>query len=148
VPPTAAPTRSGIVTLPATITPTASALPSVMPTSAATPTPLPTATVAAPGAVGAAAPAAVAPALVAQGQAVYQAKACYVCHTINGRGGATGPDLSHIASQPYDQLPNAADFLSKWLVGPHWLSPSAAMPRPILTDQEVAALVAYLQSLK
>jgi nitric oxide reductase subunit C len=54
-----------------------------------------------------------APAL--SGVTVFQGKGCSACHVVNGQGGQSGPDLSHIASQPYDALPNTPEFLAKLL---------------------------------
>ncbi len=82
------------------------------------------------------------------GAVVFQEKGCAMCHVLNGQGGRSGPDLSHIASQPYDGLPNTPDFLSKYLAGPQAQNPNALMPAIPMTDAERDALVQYLSSLK
>ncbi len=82
------------------------------------------------------------------GAVVYQDKGCAMCHTLNGQGGRSGPDLSHIASQPFDGLPNTPDFLAKYLAGPQAQKPDALMPAIPMSDAERDALVQYLSSLK
>lgn len=86
---------------------------------------------------------------VSEGQRFYAQKGCNACHMINGSGASgPGPDLSKIGSQPYDALPNDAEFLAKWLENPAAQKPDAIMPHIMLTQAEIEALVAYLTSLK
>jgi nitric oxide reductase subunit C len=82
------------------------------------------------------------------GAAVYQDKACYTCHMINGEGGRAGPDLTHLGSTPYDGLPNTPDFVGKYLENPQAQKPDALMPAVPMTAAEREALVQYLLSLK
>ncbi len=82
------------------------------------------------------------------GSAVYQDKSCNVCHTINGQGGRSGPDLSHIATQPYDALANTPEFIAKYLENPQAQKADALMPAVPMTAAERDALVQYLMSLK
>lgn len=82
------------------------------------------------------------------GAVVYQDKGCDGCHVINGQGGRSGPDLSHIGSQPYDGLPNTAEFLGKYLEDPQAQNAGALMPPVPMTAAERDALVQYLTSLK
>jgi nitric oxide reductase subunit C len=83
------------------------------------------------------------------GAALFAQLGCSSCHRINGQGATgPGPDLSHIGSQPYDSLPNSADFLTKWLENPAAQKPGTIMPTiPMTTDQR-GALVQYLVGLK
>ncbi len=87
--------------------------------------------------------------VTAPGALLFQQKGCSGCHQVNGQGASgPGPDLSHIASQPYDQLSNTPEFLSQWLQNPAALKPTTTMPAVPLTDAERQALVDYLTSLK
>jgi cytochrome c oxidase subunit 2 len=76
---------------------------------------------------------------------------CIVCHTIQGiSGGVQGPNLTHLASRATiagASLPNTAEGLARWLDDPPAVKPGSRMPRIGLSQQEIAALVAYLQSL-
>lgn len=83
------------------------------------------------------------------GALLFQQKGCTACHMINGQGASgPGPNLSHIGSQPYDQLPNTPDYLNKWIQNPQAQKPGTAMPSIPMTDSERNALVQYLTGLK
>ncbi len=83
------------------------------------------------------------------GALLFQQKGCTSCHKINGQGASgPGPDLSHIGSQPYDGLPNTADFLTKWLADPQAQKPGTLMPQIAMSQTERDALVQYLVGLK
>lgn len=94
-------------------------------------------------------PAAVPPAAPSlSGAVVFQEKACYTCHVVNGQGGRSGPELSHIATTSYDGLANTPDFLSKYLENPQAQKADALMPAVPMTVAERDALVQYLMTLK
>ncbi len=83
------------------------------------------------------------------GDVLFEQKGCTACHMINGKGAqGPGPNLSHIASQPYDSLSNSPDFLAKWLADPSAQKPGTLMPNFNLSQQEINALVVYLSGLK
>jgi nitric oxide reductase subunit C len=82
------------------------------------------------------------------GATLFQDKGCVGCHTINGQGGRTGPELSHIATQAYDGLANTPDFIGKYLENPRAQKGDALMPGIPMTDAERDALVEYLTTLK
>jgi cytochrome c2 len=82
------------------------------------------------------------------GASVFQEKACYTCHVVNGQGGRSGPELSQIATIPYDGLANTPDFLSKYLENPQAQKTDALMPAVPMTVTERDALVQYLMTLK
>jgi cytochrome c oxidase subunit 2 len=85
------------------------------------------------------------------GAQVYMTKGCLACHVIEGRSaGVAGPNLTHLASRgtvASGILPNDIDGLSRWLRDPPAEKPGSLMPKIPLTEDEIAALVAYLQSL-
>ena len=77
---------------------------------------------------------------------------CIVCHAVQGiSAGVLGPNLTHLASRSTiagAMLPNTAEGLARWLRNPPGEKPGSKMPNPGLADAEIAALVAYLQSLR
>ncbi len=80
---------------------------------------------------------------------VYEAKGCSACHMIDGQGAAgPGPDLSHLGSTPYDDLPNTAEYLSRWLADPPAVKPGTLMPKLPLSQAELDSLVQYFVALK
>jgi cytochrome c oxidase subunit II len=88
-----------------------------------------------------------------QGWQVFSQKTCISCHAINGTTAKSdeGPDLTHIGSRQTlaaGRLTNTTDNLTKWLQDPQKLKPGAYMPNVQLNQQDLTALVAYLESLK
>jgi cytochrome c oxidase subunit 2 len=89
-----------------------------------------------------------------QGQQVFVANGCAACHTIRGTdaAGRIGPDLTHIGSRSHigaATLPNAADALVRWIRETDRVKPGVHMPAfRALTSDELAALAAYLSSLR
>ncbi|MFO7683241.1 MAG: cytochrome c oxidase subunit II [Chloroflexota bacterium] len=92
-------------------------------------------------------------ALTQQGQNLFMQVGCSDCHRIRGAQavGDLGPDLTHFA----DRLtlgagiaPNDRESLAAWVLNPHTMKGGNIMPATQLTEDELAAIVAYLQSLK
>jgi cytochrome c oxidase subunit 2 len=104
------------------------------------------------------APVDTADALVAAGAAAFRRirdpgnHSCIACHTIAGvSGGAAGPNLTHVGSRQTIAggiLPNDSASLARWLRNPLREKPGSLMPVIAMSDEEVAALVAYLRSLR
>jgi cytochrome c oxidase subunit 2 len=88
----------------------------------------------------------------AAGREVYRTGTCVGCHTVRGvSAGGIGPDLTHFGSRRTIAggiLPNTPENLARWVRHAPALKPGALMPEQTLSDPEVAALVAYLQSLR
>jgi cytochrome c oxidase subunit 2 len=90
----------------------------------------------------------------ARGAQVFQQRGCGACHTINGLQGAVGqvgPNLTHFASRETMAagiMENTAANIRTWVSDPPRVKPGALMPPFDLGDEELDALVAYLQSLK
>jgi cytochrome c oxidase subunit 2 len=88
----------------------------------------------------------------AQGRQLFTSQACVGCHTIRGvAGGQLGPDLTHFASRRTiagGMLLNTPGNLARWLENPPAVKPGSLMPDLGLGDAQVAALVAYLTTLK
>lgn len=94
-----------------------------------------------------------APTASARGQQVFQQSTCINCHAIQGVGGArVGPDLSHFGGRSTigaGVLDNTPEHLRAWIVDPQRIKPGALMPGyPSLPDEDLAALVDYLEGLK
>lgn len=82
------------------------------------------------------------PDLAAQGATLFQSKGCMACHGRQGEGTAIAPSLKGVSTK-YD-----TGYLSRWLKDPAAVKPSATMPNLGLSEAEVEALIAHLQTLK
>jgi cytochrome c oxidase subunit 2 len=93
-------------------------------------------------------------ALIAAGEATFRrirqpaSNSCIVCHAIQGvSAGVLGPNLSHVGSRTTiagGLLPNDSASMARWLGDPLGVKPGSLMPQIGLTNEEIAALVAYL----
>jgi len=87
------------------------------------------------------------------GRALFQAKGCTSCHRHDGVGiarvagsaadapalaGLGAPDLTHYQPDP--------DFVRRWLHDPRAVRPDTAMPNLRLSDADIEALLAFLQT--
>lgn len=79
--------------------------------------------------------------LVLKGQTVYRDINCAYCHSINGVGGAIGPDLSAISTQL------TKEQITAYLQNPDSMVPNTLHPKLQFTPDELNALVAYLETL-
>lgn len=97
--------------------------------------------------------------LVAQGRDLFlngkfaEDQQCVSCHSIKGTPaqGAVGPNLTHLASRERfagSMFERNDENLRAWLEDPPARKPGSRMPDLNLTDEQITALVAYLQSLK
>jgi cytochrome c oxidase subunit 2 len=79
------------------------------------------------------------------------AKLCFGCHIVEGISpGVLGPNLTHVGGRTTIAsgiLPNTTEGLTRWIRDPIGEKPGSLMPQVPLTEDEIAALVAYLQSL-
>jgi cytochrome c oxidase subunit 2 len=88
-----------------------------------------------------------------KGREVFLSDACSGCHEIRGTSAKSqiGPDLTHLADRTTiasGALPNTRDALAEWIRDPQHAKPGNKMPALALTQAEVRAVVAYLESLK
>jgi len=96
----------------------------------------------------------VAGSLAARGKEVFLHSPCLACHTIQGVSpGVIGPNLTHVGGRGTIAgaiFPSDSAHLASWIADAPSLKPGSLMTRmkPPLTDADIAALVAYLQSLK
>jgi cytochrome c oxidase subunit II len=100
-------------------------------------------------------PAAPATDLAAEGARLYQDLTCINCHAIAGVGGdvGAGPDLTHLMSRQTlgaGTIANTPENLARWIANPHEFKPAVFMPPYAhwLTDEQLRALVAYLETLR
>lgn len=90
---------------------------------------------------------------MAGGRALFQAKACFICHTVRGTpaAGKIGPDLTHLMSRDTigsGSVPNTPENLRRWIHNPDTFKPGSLMPAPNIADQELAEIAAYLSTLR
>jgi cytochrome c oxidase subunit 2 len=88
-----------------------------------------------------------------EGRRVFESTACVNCHTVAGRpaNGSFGPDLTHLMSR--DTIAagaalNTAENLRLWIQNPDAIKPGSKMPAMGLSDQDVNAVAAYLETLR
>lgn len=91
--------------------------------------------------------------IAARGRQVFFDRGCQECHTIEGTraSGTTGPDLTHVAGRhsiAAGSLDNTTENLAEWIISPQLLKPGVEMPDTELTDEDLEALVAYLETLE
>jgi cytochrome c oxidase subunit II len=88
-----------------------------------------------------------------RGHELFMSGPCASCHQIVGTpaAGQTGPDLTHVASRraiAAGARPYSVAALRDWLRDPHSIKPGNHMPQVQLSDTDLDALTAYLDSLK
>jgi cytochrome c oxidase subunit 2 len=88
-----------------------------------------------------------------QGQRIFETTACINCHTVSGTvaNGRFGPDLTHLMSRDTiaaGAAPNTTENLRLWIRKPEAIKPGSLMPAMELTDRELDAVTAYLETLR
>jgi cytochrome c oxidase subunit II len=88
-----------------------------------------------------------------RGQQVFLSTTCVMCHAINGTtaGSNFGPNLTHVGSRntiAAATLSNTREHLARWIVDSQQFKPGNKMPQNNLGQDDLNALVDYLQSLK
>jgi len=78
--------------------------------------------------------------LIELGATRFREARCISCHPINGKGGYVAPELGKIASKV------SAEWLFNYIRHPKALQPGVVMPRYRFTDQDLSAIVAYMES--
>jgi cytochrome c oxidase subunit 2 len=95
--------------------------------------------------------------LAAKGERVFMSAPCAGCHTINGTKaqGTVGPNLTHFASRTTfagSIFARTAGNLRRWLTDAPAEKPGSKMPAGVaqmgLSQDDITALIAYLQSLR
>jgi cytochrome c oxidase subunit 2 len=88
-----------------------------------------------------------------RGRELFLSGSCMLCHAIQGTtaNARKAPDLTHIASRAHlaaGRLANTQQALAAWIADPQRIKPGANMPTHFLPGDDLAALVAYLETLK
>jgi cytochrome c oxidase subunit II len=88
-----------------------------------------------------------------QGQAIFLASACVLCHAIRGTEAAAqvGPDLTHFGSRKTiaaGTLSNAKGNLAGWIADPQTIKPGTHMATVPIQPADMQPLIDYLESLK
>lgn len=86
------------------------------------------------------------------GQRIFESTACVNCHTISGTAaaGKFGPDLTHLMSRQTiaaGAAANTNEMLRLWIKNPDAIKPGSKMPAMGMSDQDVDAIAAYLETL-
>ena len=92
-------------------------------------------------------------AATSNGQRVFESTACVNCHTVSGTAanGRFGPDLTHLMSRDTiaaGAAPNTPENLRLWIRNPDAIKPGSMMPAMGLSDQDVNAVTAFLETLR
>lgn len=88
-----------------------------------------------------------------RGQQVFLSSTCVMCHAIGGTtaGANFGPNLTHVGSRNTiagATIANTREHLMAWVANSQAFKPGNKMPANNLSDQDLQAVVDYLQSLK
>lgn len=79
---------------------------------------------------------------ITHGKQIVETKKCSMCHAIDGKGGKTGKPMNGLAEGKTN------DFLKGALLDPKkTISANVKMPAYKFSDDEVAAIIAYIKSL-
>jgi cytochrome c oxidase subunit II len=89
----------------------------------------------------------------ARGNDVFASAGCGGCHTVRGTGadGTYAPDLTHVASRTTlaaGTIANTPANLRRWIRDPQHVKPGNKMPALGLSENDLRAVVAYLETLK
>lgn len=87
-----------------------------------------------------------------RGAELFNARTCANCHAVDGKAIAPniGPNLAHLNTRETlgaGVIANTPADLADWLRDPQAIKPGSLMPNLKLSDDEVAALVAYLDGV-
>jgi cytochrome c oxidase subunit 2 len=87
------------------------------------------------------------------GERVFRSTACVNCHTVLGTPakGKFGPDLTHLMTRDTiaaGAAPNTPERLRLWIKNPDAIKPGSKMPAMGLSDHDLDAVTAYLETLR
>jgi len=90
---------------------------------------------------------------VRRGEQVFLNGPCAMCHAIRGTRALSrvGPDLTHVASRTMlaaATIPNTRGHLAGWILNPQNIKPGTQMPPTLIRNDDLHALLAYLESLE
>jgi cytochrome c oxidase subunit 2 len=89
----------------------------------------------------------------AAGRHVFESTSCVNCHAVGGTNGTGrfGPDLTHLMSRrtiAAGAAENTSENLRLWIQNPDAIKPGSLMPAMKLSDEDLDALVRYLETLQ
>lgn len=76
----------------------------------------------------------------AKGKALFAESRCISCHTVEGKGNGSAPELSMVASRA------SAGWLIAFISDPHAINPRTRMPQFNFSEADVRNVVAYMES--
>jgi cytochrome c oxidase subunit 2 len=87
------------------------------------------------------------------GKRVFETTACINCHAISGTvaNGRFGPDLTHLMSRHTigsGAAENTKENLRRWIENPDAIKPGSLMPAMKVSDSDLDALTAYMETLR
>ncbi len=88
-----------------------------------------------------------------EGQRIFESTACINCHNVAGTpaNGSFGPDLTHLMSRDTIAAGAAANTpanLRLWIRNPNAIKPGSLMPAMQMSDHDLDAICAYLETLR
>jgi len=88
-----------------------------------------------------------------RGRELFLTGSCMLCHAVQGTSaaGRHAPDLTHFATRAHigaGRIANTREALAQWIEDPQRLKPGVNMPTHHLPADDLAALVAYLETLR
>ena len=87
------------------------------------------------------------------GKHIFETTACINCHAVSGTpaNGRFGPDLTHLMGRTTlasGAAENTPDILRLWIQNPDAIKPGSLMPAMKLSDADLDAVTAYLETLR
>ena len=92
--------------------------------------------------------------LAVRGEEVFLSQACIGCHTVGGTtaAGQIGPNLTHVGNRSTiasGTIANTPEEMARWIRDSASVKPGSLMPSfPQMSEEDLQAIVAYLQSLE
>ena len=91
--------------------------------------------------------------VISDGQRIFERTACINCHAVAGTAanGRFGPDLTHLMSRDTiaaGAAKNTPEQLRLWIRNPDAIKPGSKMPAMGLSDTDLDAVTAYLETLR
>jgi cytochrome c oxidase subunit 2 len=88
-----------------------------------------------------------------EGRRTFESTACVNCHTVSGTAanGKFGPDLTHLMSRDTigaGIVANTPANLRRWIQDPSAFKPGCLMPAMGLSDSQLDAVTAYMETLR
>ncbi|MDE3059040.1 MAG: cytochrome c [Bacteroidota bacterium] len=78
---------------------------------------------------------------IKDGRTIMEKSKCFSCHSINGAGGTIAPSLNGVR---YRKTP---EMISQWIKSPGSIKPGTAMPQYPFSDEQIAKIVSYLETV-